>query len=66
MKRKIFSAIAVILVVAMCACFVGCSSSSSRKSSSSKKDGFYGSDGKYHEYIPEFGDDVNNWLAENW
>lgn len=28
--------------------------------------GFVGSDGKYHEYIPEFGDDVNNWMEENW
>ena len=28
--------------------------------------GFVGSDGKYHEYIPEFGDDVNDWMEENW
>jgi amino acid transporter len=28
--------------------------------------GFIGSDGEYHNYIPEFGDDVNNWMEENW
>lgn len=28
--------------------------------------GFVGSDGKYHAYVPEFGDDVNNWMKENW
>ena len=42
------------------------SSSSSSSSSSSNKGGFVGSDGKYHAYVPEFGDDVNNWMAENW
>lgn len=31
-----------------------------------KKDGFVGSDGKYHKYIPQFGDGVNNWMKENW
>ena len=35
-------------------------------SKTDSKDGFIGSDGKYHEYIPEFGDDVNNWMEENW
>ncbi len=64
--KKIISAIAIILIIAsMCICFAGCSSSSS-SSRSSKKSGFYGSDGEYHEYVPEYGDDVNNWMAENW
>ena len=44
----------------------GSSSHSSNASDSEYKDGFIGSDGKYHEYIPEFGDDVNNWMEENW
>lgn len=42
------------------------SSSGSSSSSSSGKNGFIGSDGKYHAYVPEFGDDVNNWMEENW
>ena len=32
----------------------------------SNSSGFVGSDGEYHNYVPEFGDDVNNWMAENW
>ncbi|MBR5825841.1 MAG: hypothetical protein IKY78_02030 [Clostridia bacterium] len=63
----------VILVAAMYALlfFAGgiansCSGSSSSSSSSINKNGFVGSDGKYHAYVPEFGDDVNNWMAENW
>lgn len=44
----------------------GGSGSSKSSSSSSKKDGFVGSDGEYHAYVPEFGDDVNNWMEENW
>ena len=38
------------------------SSSNSNKNSQ----GFVGSDGEYHNYVPEFGDDVNNWMADNW
>ena len=34
--------------------------------SNKNSNGFVGSDGKYHNYVPEFGDDVNNWMAENW
>ena len=34
--------------------------------SDSSKNGFIGSDGEYHPYIPEFGEDVNNWMEENW
>ena len=30
------------------------------------EDGFIGSDGEYHKYVPEFGDDVNDWMKENW
>ena len=55
--------IGAILFFATCG---GDSSSSKSSSSSSKNNGFVGSDGKYHAYIPEFGDDVNNWMAENW
>ena len=42
------------------------SGSSSISSSSGGKNGFIGSDGKYHAYVPEFGDDVNSWMEENW
>ena len=62
----------IALVVAAIFFFATCggsgSSSSSKKSSSksSSSGGFVGSDGKYHAYVPEFGDDVNNWMAENW
>ncbi len=45
-------------------------SKNSRSYTSSKysndKNGFVGSDGKYHRYIPQFGDGVNNWMKENW
>lgn len=34
--------------------------------SNSNSGGFVGSDGEYHNYVPEFGDDVNDWMAENW
>ena len=30
------------------------------------ENGFIGSDGEYHKYVPEFGDDVNDWMKENW
>ena len=36
-----------------------------RKISGGKK-GFYDSQGEYHAYIPEFGEDVNNWMENNW
>lgn len=36
------------------------------KGNGNSKDGFYGSDGEYHKYVPEFGDGVNNWMEENW
>ena len=39
---------------------------SGSSSSSDGKNGFIGSDGKYHAYVPEFGDDVNNRMEENW
>ena len=29
------------------------------------KNGFYDSRGEYHAYIPEFGEDVNNWMENN-
>lgn len=41
-------------------------SSYSSSSGSSSKNGFVGSDGEYHAYVPEFGYDVNNWMEENW
>lgn len=63
--------VAVIVIGAIClVCLIddAASSSSSKQSSSSQSDkgGFVGSDGEYHPYIPEFGDDVNNWMEENW
>lgn len=55
----------VLIMLALCA--VGCGGSSRRSSSSSSSNkGFVGSDGEYHQYIPEFGDDVNEWLKDNW
>ncbi len=44
----------------------GGSSSNSSSSSSGGKKGFYDSQGEYHAYIPEFGEDVNNWMENNW
>ena len=65
--KKIVKLLCVVLCLATLAlCFAGCSSSSSSKSKKSGSGGFVGSDGEYHNYIPEFGDDVNNWMAENW
>lgn len=28
--------------------------------------GFTDSNGEFHPYIPEFGKDVNDWMADNW
>ena len=58
--------IALLLVLVLSLSLVACGGSSSRRSSSSSKNGFVGSDGEYHPYIPEFGDDVNDWMADNW
>lgn len=63
LKKVLCLLLAVLLVCTLCAC-IGSSSSSRRGSSSNK--GFVGSDGVYHSYIPEFGNDVNSWMAENW
>lgn len=57
-------AIVIVIVFIIIAC-ASCGSSSGSNSGGSSG-GFVGSDGKYHEYIPEFGDDVNNWMEENW
>lgn len=70
MKRKSLIAIALVVVM-ICALFTGCFSSSSSGSSysgssSSSKKGFVGSDGKYHEYNPNYSKEVNDWMAENW
>lgn len=46
--------------------FVSSADSYDDNDSNSDKNGFYGSDGEYQEYIPEFGDDVNNWMENNW
>lgn len=64
-KVKIIIVILVIAVI-LGVCAASCSSGSSSSSSSGGKNGFVGSDGKYHNYIPEFGDDVNSWFEENW
>ena len=58
--------IALLLVLVLCLTLVACGDSSSSSYSSDSKKGFVGSDGEYHAYIPEFGDDVNDWLANNW
>lgn len=67
MKPKtIFIIVCIILVI--CGVIASCTSgnSSSGRKSSSSSGSFVGSDGKEHAYVPEFGDDVNNWMAENW
>jgi hypothetical protein len=68
--KKITKLMCIAFVIVMLAlCAVGCggsSSSSKRSNSSSSEKGFVGSDGKYHAYVPEFGDDVNEWMKENW
>lgn len=56
-----------ILMIAAFAAFLSDGSSGSGSYSSSRSSGgFVGSDGKYHSYVPEFGNDVNSWMAENW
>lgn len=56
-----------LLIAALALCAVGCGGGSSRRSNNSSSDrGFVGSDGEYHSYIPEFGDDVNDWMKNNW
>ena len=71
-RAKIIIAAAVLIIIYAFSSLIsgdtGSSSSSRSHSSSSNKNsgGFVGSDGKYHAYVPEFGDDVNNWMAENW
>ena len=57
----IFIIIVSVFIFSMCS-----DSGSSSSRSSSSKSGFVGSDGEYHSYVPEFGDDVNNWMEENW
>ena len=57
----------IILLVGLLIIFDSQNASSKKsKNNQSEKNGFIGSDGKYHEYIPEFGDDVNDWMEENW
>lgn len=64
--KNVMKLVCVILAVLMLVvCFAGCGGSS-HSYGSSNSGGFVGSDGEYHSYIPEFGDDVNNWMAENW
>lgn len=62
-QRGSWKAKAVIIAIALSLAllYVSC-----MNGSSSSKDGFIGSDGEFHEYIPEFGDDVNSWMKENW
>ena len=69
MKNVIKLVCVILAVMMLVVCFAGCGgshSSGSHSSGSSNSGGFVGSDGEYHSYIPEFGDDVNNWMAENW
>ena len=57
----------IILLVGLLIIFDSQNASSKKsKNNQSEKNGFIGSDGKYHEYIQEFGDDVNDWMEENW
>ncbi len=68
-KGKFQNRVLFLLFIVVCLAallFLGSLVFSFFSSSSDSKDGFIGSDGKYHEYVPEFGDDVNNWMEENW
>lgn len=60
--------IIIAVTIAVCIGLIALTVSwiSDKVSSSSSKKGFYGSDGEYHPYIPEFGDDVNDWMENNW
>ena len=60
MKKLIAILCVSIFALSLCAC------GSSSSSGSSSRQGFTGSDGKYHDYVPEFGNDVNEWMANNW
>lgn len=62
--KAVVAFVVVILIVAFASSIATRGGSSS--GSSGGRNGFIGSDGEYHEFIPEFGDDVNNWMAENW
>ena len=66
MKNVIKLVCVILTIMMLVVCFAGCGGSSSPSYGSSNSGGFVGSDGEYHSYIPEFGDDVNNWMAENW
>ncbi|MBR6694319.1 MAG: hypothetical protein IKL62_05170 [Clostridia bacterium] len=66
-RVKILGPIIAIIIIGLIILIASSvSDSSSSNSDNNSKDGFIGSDGKYHEYVPEFGDDVNNWMEENW
>jgi len=66
-KLPIIVIVIIIAIIAIIVSGKGSSSShSSNSNNNSNKGGFYGSDGKYHYYVPEFGDDVNNWMENNW
>lgn len=63
-KKTSYIIVVVFAIIGLLVAFILIGSDD--KSNSNEKDGFWGSDGKYHNYIPEFGDDVNNWMEENW
>ena len=69
-NAKLLCIIIVISIILMIPFFVMPRKSSGSSRSYNYDDtpdrGFVGSDGKYHAYVPEFGDDVNNWMKENW
>ena len=67
-KNLRITIIIILIVLAIVAIASGGSGSSksSGSGSSGNKGGFIGSDGEYHAYVPEFGDDVNNWVENNW
>lgn len=60
----------IIVIVVAIAVFIGFFAALagflSDEMSRPKRNGFYGSDGEYHPYISEFGDDVNDWMEDNW
>ena len=58
--------IALLLALVLCLTLVACGGSRRSNHSSDSKKGFVGSDGEYHPYIPEFGNDVNEWMENNW
>lgn len=65
-KRIVIAVVALVILGVIYGIVDSGSGSKKHSENNNKENGFVGSDGKYHPYIPEFGDDVNNWMKDNW